>query len=42
MSPENVMLRAWLLVEVPATRSTVVTLFGAKTDAVAMFSALAL
>ena len=42
MRPENVMLRAWLLVEVPAIRSTVVTLFGAKTVAVVMFSELAL
>jgi hypothetical protein len=36
------MLRAWLLVEVPATCSRVDTLLGANTDAVDMFSEPAL
>ena len=42
VSPENVMFRTWLLVDVPATRSTVDTLFGAKTGAVVMSSEPAL
>ena len=36
------MFRAWLLVEVPAIRRTVVTLFGANTVAVVMSSEAAL